>query len=132
MIDLFNYAINKVLPLTYDNSLSYYEVLMKVLSKINEIIESTNGIDQKFNDLWAAKENKDDLTNLRKLSPTGDFTGSILGNPVMQVLAWILTNSDKIHYLTSQFSDGQTGFVIDGGFFEETAISHNYNGGIWS
>lgn len=29
----------KVLPLVYDNSLSYYEVLEKVVYKLNEVIE---------------------------------------------------------------------------------------------
>ena len=30
----------KILPLVYDDSLSYYEVLCKVVNKINEIIEA--------------------------------------------------------------------------------------------
>lgn len=131
MIDLFNYVINKVLPLQYDNSLSYYEVLMKVLAKLNEVIDFTNGIDEKFIDLWKYKENSIDITNNRKLSPTGDFTGSLYSHPVLEVLSWILSNRSTLKYLTAQFSDGQTGLVIDGGFFEQTGISHNYNGGIW-
>lgn len=37
----------KVLPLVYDDSLSYYEVLCKVTSKINELIGYiTNNIEQ--------------------------------------------------------------------------------------
>ena len=35
---------HKVLPLVYDDSLSYYEVLCKVVNKINEIIENPSGI----------------------------------------------------------------------------------------
>lgn len=132
MIDLFNYAINKVLPLTYDNSLSYYEVLMKVLSKINEVIESTNGIDQKFIDLWAAKENKDDLTNLRKLSPTGDFTGSIQGIGTLVLIAYIINNRQQITWLIEQFQHGATGLVIDCGIFTQALINNSYDGGTWS
>lgn len=30
---------NKVLPLVYDDSLSYYEVLSKVVAKLNEVIK---------------------------------------------------------------------------------------------
>ena len=37
---------HKVLPLVYDDSLSYYEVLCKVVAKINEVIELANGIDE--------------------------------------------------------------------------------------
>lgn len=32
----------KVLPLSYDDSLSYYEVLCKLTGKMNEIIEAIN------------------------------------------------------------------------------------------
>lgn len=32
----------KVLPLSYDDSLSYYEVLCKLTSKMNEVIETLN------------------------------------------------------------------------------------------
>lgn len=49
----------KILPLIYDDSLSYYEQLCKLTYKMNEIIEFTNGgisevirnyIDEKFDD----------------------------------------------------------------------------------
>ena len=42
MIDKLRYYAYKILPLVYDESLSYYEVLGKVANKINEIIEFTN------------------------------------------------------------------------------------------
>ena len=47
----------KILPLTYDDSLSYYEQLCKLTNKMNEIVEFINGnlseiiqnyIDEKF------------------------------------------------------------------------------------
>ena len=66
-MDLFNnisplsgFYCQKVLPLTYDNSLSYYEQLCKTTHKINEVIQLINGditkslqeyIDQHFNEL---------------------------------------------------------------------------------
>ena len=37
---------HKILPLVYDDSISYYEVLCKVVAKINEVIELANGIDE--------------------------------------------------------------------------------------
>lgn len=33
---------NKILPLVYDNSLTYYEVLCKLIDKINEVINRLN------------------------------------------------------------------------------------------
>lgn len=43
-IDFMKFWCNKVIPLVYDDSLSYYETLCKVVSKLNEVIESTNNI----------------------------------------------------------------------------------------
>ena len=40
----FRFWCQKVLPLVYDNSLSYYEVLCKVVHYINKIIDDSNGI----------------------------------------------------------------------------------------
>ena len=38
-LDKFNYWCYKVLPLVYDDSLSYYEILCKVTEYINNLIE---------------------------------------------------------------------------------------------
>ena len=57
---LSGFYCQKILPLTYDNSLSYYEQLCKTTHKINEVIQLINGditkslqeyIDQHFNEL---------------------------------------------------------------------------------
>ena len=42
VIGEFKFWCQKVLPLVYDDSLSYYEVLCKVAKKLNEVIESAN------------------------------------------------------------------------------------------
>lgn len=39
IIDTFRFWCQKVLPLVYDDSLSYYEVLCKVVEYINNLIE---------------------------------------------------------------------------------------------
>lgn len=50
----------KILPLTYDDSLSYYEQLCKLTNKMNELIDFVNGeisttiqnyLEQHFNDI---------------------------------------------------------------------------------
>lgn len=48
MIRPFEFFCQKVLPLVYDDSLSYYEVLCKVRTKLNEIIESQNDVSSQF------------------------------------------------------------------------------------
>lgn len=40
----FRMWCQKVLPLVYDDSLSYYEVLCKVVTYLNNVIEGTNGV----------------------------------------------------------------------------------------
>lgn len=53
MIDKLKCWCHKILPLVYDDSLSYYEVLCKTNAKLNEVIESTNGL----LDVWNTYKN---------------------------------------------------------------------------
>lgn len=43
-LEHFNFWCQKVLPLVYDDSLSYYEVLCKVVAYINALITDSNNI----------------------------------------------------------------------------------------
>lgn len=43
-ISAFRFWCQKVLPAVYDDSLSYYELLCKVIAKLNEMIEQSNGL----------------------------------------------------------------------------------------
>lgn len=75
MINNLIYWCHKILPLVYDDSLSYYEVLCKTSAKLNEVIDSTNGllaawntykndIDKAFGDYTAGLDKKfDDLSD---------------------------------------------------------------------
>lgn len=66
MIDKLKYWCNKILPLVYDDSLSYYEVLCKTSAKLNEVIESTNGL----LDAWNTYKNDIDKA-------FGDYTSGL-------------------------------------------------------
>ena len=44
MIDKLRYYAYKILPLVYDESLSYYEVLNRVAFKVNEVIEYVDNV----------------------------------------------------------------------------------------
>lgn len=50
----------KILPLTYDDSLSYYEFLCKILAKINELIEDTTNKEMYDNLKYNIAEEYDD------------------------------------------------------------------------
>jgi hypothetical protein len=43
-INEFKFWCQKVLPLVYDDSLSYYEVLCKIKNSLNELIQNFNEI----------------------------------------------------------------------------------------
>ena len=50
-IPRFRFWCQKVLPLVYDDSLSYYEVLCRVVYYINKIIDDSNGLIGEVNEL---------------------------------------------------------------------------------
>lgn len=47
-IQKFKFWSYKILPQTYDDSLSYYQFLMKVLAKLNEVIDIVNQLDDEI------------------------------------------------------------------------------------
>ena len=48
---LFRFWCQKVLPLVYDDSLSYYELLCKVVDYLNHVIEDNNAIIDELDEL---------------------------------------------------------------------------------
>lgn len=50
-VDPVRYWTYKILPLVYDDSLSYYEVLSKVVQRLNVLVENNNNITQHIKDL---------------------------------------------------------------------------------
>lgn len=52
----FRFWCQKVMPLVYDDSLSYYEVLCKVVDYLNSLIHDTNSIIDNINELQAELE----------------------------------------------------------------------------
>ena len=53
-IDKVKFWCYKVLPLVYDDSLSYYELLCKVVSKLNELIEKYSSFDDMVAEIQSA------------------------------------------------------------------------------
>lgn len=49
-VDKLRFRSYKVLPLVYDNTLSYYETLCKVVDKINETVQMLNDFEDTYND----------------------------------------------------------------------------------
>lgn len=47
MVEPLKYHVQAVLPTVYDDSLSYYELLNKVVQKTNEVIEQINNYEER-------------------------------------------------------------------------------------
>ena len=78
----FRFWCQKVLPLVYDESLSYYETLCKVVDYLNKVIADTNGVIENVEELkkdlktvenWIANF---DTKYLEKI--IGDYIGSMV------------------------------------------------------
>lgn len=55
-INKLRYWCYKVLPLVYDDSLSYYEILCKVVDKLNEVVELSDSFSAQYEDVKKAIE----------------------------------------------------------------------------
>ena len=62
MISPFRFWCQKVLPTVYDDSLSYYELLCKVVAKLNEAINQGNTVAEGFEELTKFVNNYFDST----------------------------------------------------------------------
>lgn len=68
MIKDLRFWVQKVLPLVYDDSLSYYELLCKVVDKLNEIIKTINVSDDNVEEIV-----KETLNEWRENGTLGDL-----------------------------------------------------------
>ena len=64
-IERFRFFANKVLPLVYDDSLSYYEVLCKVVTKLNEVIDLSTDQNEAIAEAYSEIESFEATTNER-------------------------------------------------------------------
>ena len=90
----FRFWCQKVLPLVYDDSLSYYELLCKVVGKLNELAENQNNLSDEI------KEVAKDLN---------DFKNQVPGMVEAKVEEW-LNNYIVAHGLVTSVN-GMTGEV---------------------
>lgn len=90
----FRFWCQKVLPLVYDDSLSYYELLCKVVGKLNELAENQNNLSDEI------KQVAQDLN---------DFKTQVPGMVEAKVEEW-LNNYIATHGLVNSVN-GMTGVV---------------------
>lgn len=122
------------LPTAFNDSLDMLQKFNKLLEAFNLLVIDFNEwveYAESFKHLIDSKEDSRNITVNRKLSPTGDFTGTLAGETIVSVKARISNNTDKLNTLVWQFADGYTGQVIDCGFFDSSNVRRNYDGGVF-
>lgn len=78
MVNKLKFWCFKVLPLVYDDSLSYYEVLCKVVEKLNEVIDQYSATGETITELQKA------VAELQKW--VDDFDTTFIENVVQEYL----------------------------------------------
>lgn len=76
IVDTTRAFCQKVLPLVYDESLSYMEMVCKLSSKLNEVIENNNNLPQYVKELIKETVNSDDFRQI---------VGSVLMDTIINV-----------------------------------------------
>lgn len=115
----FKFWCQKVLPLAYDDSLSYYEVLCKVVNYLNKVIEDVNDIPAYIDSKIAEALDDDHLRELIEQfvldiegaissNNEGDNTNSSADYNVGQMLWW----KGKLYKVIRQIDAGDT-FIVD-------------------
>ena len=65
-VKTMNFWCQKVLPLVYDDSLSYYEVICKLVSRTNEIVEEMKNYAEFFEEFQTTSDEiKRDMENIK-------------------------------------------------------------------
>lgn len=98
----FRFWCQKVLPLVYDDSLSYYEVLCKVVDYINNLIDTDNQIIGEIDQL------RSELSVIQKW--IADFDTSYAEQIIKDTLAtmifvWISDEGYIVYYIPEEWSD---------------------------
>lgn len=101
-IDKVKFWCYKVLPLVYDDSLSYYELLCKVVSKLNELIEKYASFDDVVAEIQTAIDalqkqiDEFDTTYIEKL---------IKDKLANMIYVWISDAGYFIYYIPESWND---------------------------
>lgn len=98
----FRFWCQKVLPLVYDDSLSYYEVLCKVVKYINDLIEQDRIIGQELDNLRA------DLTTVQTWIDNFDtsYAKEIIENYLATMIFVEITDAGNfVYYIPEKWKD---------------------------
>lgn len=97
----FRFWCQKVLPLVYDDSLSYYELLCKVVEYLNNLIKSQNAIIDELDGLEEA------LAEVQKIIDNfdTDFAESIIKKYLATMIFVEIPDGHFVYYIPDSWED---------------------------
>lgn len=97
----FNFWCQKVLPLVYDDSLSYYEVLCKVVEYINNLINEDRLIEENITEL------QNELNVVQEWIDNYDtsYAEQIIKNKLATMILVTLNNGHIVYYVPDEWSE---------------------------
>lgn len=109
----FHFWCQKVLPLVYDESLSYYEVLCKVVDYLNHMLDDVNNIIQDYDEL------KKELNEIQKWIQnfSADYLEKLIAEKIATMIFVEISDAGYIvYYIPETWNDitfNTTGLDID-------------------
>ena len=106
----FRFWCQQVIPLVYDDSLSYYEVLCKVRDKLNELITEQNRTGEAVESLQLAVDELNQCCDEVKKTLDGDLTDlmkNIIANAVKMVFFGLTDSGYFVAYIPDSWDDIQ-------------------------
>ena len=109
----FHFWCQKVLPLVYDESLSYYEVLCKVVDYLNHMLDDVNNIVQDYDEL------KKELNEIQKWIQnfSTDYLEKLIAEKIATMIFVEISDTGYIvYYIPDTWNDitfNTTGLDID-------------------
>ena len=124
-LEHFRFWCQKILPLVYDDSLSYYEILCKVVDYINKLIDDDKAIIDNVNEL------KNELVVVQKWIE--DFDTSFIQKQVEEYIAKTIKTvtfgiSSDGHFMAiipSNWSDIEFGTIQSGELYGHLTLSYD-------
>ena len=109
----FHFWCQKVLPLVYDESLSYYEVLCKVVDYLNHMLDDVNNIVQDYDEL------KKELNEIQKWIQnfSTDYLEKLIAEKIATMIFVEISDAGYIvYYIPETWNDitfNTTGLDVD-------------------
>ena len=116
MIEKLKFYCQKVLPLVYDDSLSYFEVLCHVTSKINEIIASNENLVQEWKEFEKAfsTDLSETVNNILTNWKNDGTLEQIIGDTLDNITVKIEENKTEISNISKKLTanEEKTSFIL--------------------